>query len=212
MFLEQKKVVDLLDKYSIFYPKTDIIRDKRELNNLKLNFPVVLKVDSAHVLHKSDFGLVFTNLISYLELNAKIEIAEQILNEKNINDYKFIIQEMIKGTELILGMKTDLTFGKVVVFGIGGVFVEILKDISMRIAPLTKKDCYEMLDEIKGKRLLEGYRKTSAVNKEGIVELMLNFSKLCMQEKEISEIDFNPVIANEKKVFVADARIILRDG
>ncbi len=208
MLLNQKEALDILIKYNIAFPQTAIFLDRGDISNLKINYPVALKIDSPEIMHKSDMGGVFTDISSSVELWKKVEILEQRLKEKQIKEYKFVLQEMVKGTEFIIGMKSDKTFGKVIVFGLGGVFVEVLKDVSMRIAPLSIKDCKEMMDEIKGKKLLEGFRNNPAVNKEKIIELLLKVSQLSLKEKEISEIDFNPVIANEKTALVVDARII----
>jgi acyl-CoA synthetase (NDP forming) len=128
----------------------------------------------------------------------------------NVKKYNFVVQEMIKGQEIIMGIKRDEIFGPVILFGLGGVLVEILKDVSMRIAPLSKRDCKEMIEEIKGSKLLDGYRNIKKVNKEKIIELLLNLSDLAVNEKEIEEIDFNPVIVNEKNAVVVDARIIMK--
>ena len=95
---------------------------------------------------------------------------------------------------------------------IGGIFVEIIKDVSMRVAPITKNDSLEMINELKAKKLLDGFRNFPLVNKDKIIELLLKTSKLSMQEKNISEVDFNPVIANEKEAIVIDARIITKDA
>ena len=99
-------------------------------------------------------------------------------------------------------------FDTVIVFGLGGVFTEIIKDVSMRVAPLTIKDCYDMINEIKGKKIFEGYRNIKPIKKERIVEVLMNLSKFAMNEKHIKEIDFNPVIFNEKHITVVDARMI----
>jgi acetyl-CoA synthetase (ADP-forming) len=210
MLLNQEKVMRLLKKYSINFPKTIIVEDKRDIRGIK-KFPVVLKVDSPFVIHKSDLGLVFTELNNLNEIQKKIKVAEKILKENKIKEYTFIIQEKIIGQETIIGMKYDSVFGPVILFGLGGVFVEILRDISMRIAPLTRKDCVDMISEIKGKKLLEGFRNFRKVNKEKIIELLLKTSRLVMNEKDIMEIDFNPVMIDDKKAIIVDARIIKKD-
>ncbi len=208
MLLNQKKTQELLKKYSLRYPETIIFNNLEEITNKKIPFPCVLKVDSQRVVHKTELGLVFTNIMSVEELRKKTLDAQAILKEKQITAYSFILQETVKGTEIIIGMKTDETFGKVIVFGIGGIFVELLKDVSMRIAPLEKKDCIEMLGEIKAKKILDGFRKFPAVNKDKLVDALMKLSRLAMKEKSISEIDFNPIIVNEKGAVVVDARIL----
>jgi acyl-CoA synthetase (NDP forming) len=207
MMLPAAEAMELLKKYSIPYPKTIVI-EKSQKPITKIKYPVVLKVDSPDVIHKSDLGVVFIGLKTQSELEDKILVANQILSRKNITDYHFIVQEMIKGTEIIIGMKRDRIFGPIIVFGLGGIFVELLKDISMRVAPITKKDSIEMINEIKAARLLEGYRNSPKVNKEKLADLLVKISHLSIKEKTILEIDFNPVIVNEDIALVADARFI----
>lgn len=206
MLLNQKRASDLLRKYSIELPKTIIFENP--LFDKKINYPVVLKIDSPEIIHKSDFGVIFLDLKNQEEVNRALKTEITILKMHDIQDYKFIVQEMVKGQELIMGMKRDKTFGPVILLGLGGIFVEVLKDVSMRIAPLTKKDCYEMIDELKGKKLLEGFRNTKAVDITKIIDLLMKLSKLAMSEKNITEIDFNPVMVDDKKACVVDARMI----
>ncbi|MFH2020804.1 MAG: acetate--CoA ligase family protein [archaeon] len=206
MLLEQKKVQSLLNTYKIAYVPTLVINNT--LPSKKLKFPVVLKVDSKEVIHKSDLGLVFTNIMNLNEIGRKMKTATTILKMHGIKDYSFLIQEMIQGTELIIGMKRDKTFGPVIMLGLGGVFVEVMKDISMRIAPVSKFECYSMIEELKGKKLLSGYRGSKPVNKEKIVDIMLRLSALSLKETNIEEIDFNPVMADDKNAVVVDARVI----
>jgi acyl-CoA synthetase (NDP forming) len=206
MLLNQKNAGELLKKYSIPVPRTFVFENPFFDKNI--NYPVVLKVDSPEIIHKSDFGVIFLDLKNQEEVNRALKTEMTILKMHNIIDYKFVVQEMIKGQELILGMKRDKTFGPVILFGIGGIFVEVLKDFSIRIAPLKKKDCFEMISELRGKKLLEGYRNTKPVNKDKIVELLIKLSNMAIKEKNISEIDFNPVIIDDKKAYVVDARMI----
>jgi acyl-CoA synthetase (NDP forming) len=207
MLLEQKKTQQLLKKYRISLPRTVLFNGRLPE---KFNFPAVLKVDSSHVIHKTELGMVFTNLRNMKEVREKATEARIVLKKKGIEEYSFVLQEMVKGTELIIGMKKDSTFGPVIVFGLGGIFVEVLKDVSMRIAPLKKSDCEEMIEELKSKKLLEGYRNLPKVNKAELISLLQKVSAMAAKEKWISEMDFNPVIADEKQAVVVDARI-LRD-
>ncbi len=195
MLLDNNSSQKLLRKYSIDFPSSK-------------KFPMVLKVDSPDVIHKTELGLVFLNINSKKELESKKKEAIIILKKNKIKKYSLIEQEMINGTEIIIGIKRDSVFGPAIVFGLGGVFVELLKDVSMRLAPLTRKDCETMIEEIKGKKLLEGFRGKKPVNKKLIVDLLMKASKMAMNEKKINEADFNPVIITDKKAYVADARII----
>ena len=209
MLLDQTKTQRLLKKYSLKFPKQQIVKDK--IKKCDIRFPVALKVDSKEIIHKSDSGLVFIGLKSVKEINEKIDASKKNLKKKRVTDFNFLIQEMVKGTELIMGMKRDDTFGPVIIFGLGGVMVEVIKDISMRIAPLNKKDCLDMIEELKGKRIIEGYRTYPKLNKNKIIDMLQKLSELSLNEKSIAEIDFNPVIANSIECIIIDARIIMED-
>ena len=209
MLVNQKKAGELIRRYSIPQPKTFIF--EKPFFNKKIKYPVVLKVDSPEIIHKSDFGVIFLDLKNQEEVNRALKTELTVLKMHNIKNYKFIVQEMFKGQELIIGVKRDKTFGPVILLGMGGIFVEVLKDVSMRIAPLSKKDCYEMIEELKSKKLLEGYRNTEPVNKDAIVDILMKISKLSISEKEISEIDFNPVMINKKSACVVDVRLIQQE-
>ncbi|MEM3373757.1 MAG: acetate--CoA ligase family protein [Candidatus Woesearchaeota archaeon] len=205
--LSQKNAILLLKEYNINFPDIFIVDNKKDLEHIKIDFPVVLKVDSPEIIHKTDFGLVYTNINNFLELYKKIDLIETILKNKKIEHYNLVIQKMIFGKELILGMKTDPIFGKSILLGLGGIYTEILKDFSVRVLPITKEDCHEMISELKSKKFLENYRNTKSINFESLINLMLNFSNLAEKEN-FFEIDFNPVIANENDCYVVDARFI----
>lgn len=203
MLLSQKEAQKLLKKYNLAAPKTFLTESS--LEDCKLSYPVVLKVDSPHIVHKSDGGYVVTGIKDKKHLQTEMKQMQKKL--KDI-EHSFIIQEMLKGVEVLVGMKRDETFGPVIVFGLGGVFVELMHDVSMRIAPLKREDCLSMLDEIKGKALLHGYRGSDPIDQDSLIELLLSVSKLAQHEKDIFELDFNPVILTKDKAYVADARFI----
>lgn len=194
------KAHELLRKYGLAFPKTALYGKHQELT-----FPVVLKIDSPEILHKIDRGLVLLNLNSEAELTNSVMEEEKKL--KGIRHH-WIVQEMVKGVEILVGMKRDQTFGPVIVFGLGGVFVEVLKDIAMELAPITPKEALCMIGRIKGGKILEGYRGLPPVNKEQIVYILTQVSHMALNEPEITEIDFNPVIINEKGAYIVDARVI----
>ena len=212
MLLNQKQAQQLLNKYSIKFPETLVFRTYNEIADKNIAYPCVLKVDSPQVMHKTELGLVFIDVTLIEELKQDIAKAEAILKEKQIIDYNFVLQEKLTGAEFIMGMKSDPTFGKVIVFGLGGIFVELIKDISMKIAPLEKKDCIDMIESTKAKKFIEGYRGFPKANKDKIIDLLLKLSKMAINEKNLVEIDFNPVIVNEKEAYVADARIISEEN
>ena len=119
------------------------------------------------------------------------------------------IEEMVKGTEILIGSMTDTQFGKMIALGIGGIFTEIYKDVTFRLIPITKDDVKEMMNEIKGKKIFEGFRGLPQVKTEELTNLMLKISKLVEENPIIKEMDLNPVVATEKGLITIDARIIL---
>ena len=178
----------------------------------QIGFPVVLKIVSPDIIHKSDAGGVKVNLKKTAEVrNAYRRILENA--EKYDSAAKIVgvlVQEMApQSTEVIVGAIKDPQFGQTLMFGLGGIFVEILKDVTFRVAPITREDAYEMITKIKAYPLLTGYRKTPPADLDTIINVLLNASKLVMDYPEIKELDLNPIMAYEKGAKTVDARIIL---
>ena len=121
----------LLTKYKIKVVNTAIYPKR-------VNFPLVLKVDSPEILHKSDYGMVIVGIKDEKELNDRVLQLKSMLSERGVKNYSLVVQEMVRGVELLIGMKRDKIFGPVIVFGLGGIFTEIIKDVSMSIAPLKR--------------------------------------------------------------------------
>ncbi len=178
----------------------------------QLGYPVVLKIVSLDIIHKSDAGGVIVNLKCKKEAqDAYGKILE------NAKKYKatakiagVLVQEMApQSTEVIVGAIKDPQFGQTLMFGLGGVFVEILKDVTFRIAPITRGDAEEMVTGIKAYPLLKGYRNTPPTDTEAIINILLSTSRLVMDNPQIKELDLNPVLAYEKGAKTVDARIIL---
>jgi len=195
------EAVNLLKKYNLDFVDFHIINSLKDFD--KLRYPIVLKIFSKKILHKTDVGGVITNI-------RDKEKAKMCFNKlKRIRDVEGIVaQKQEEGVEVIIGMKRDEQFGPVVMFGLGGIFIEVLRDVSFRICPLTKKDAFEMIKEIKGYKILKGIRGKKGVDIDKIVDLILKLSKLALNEKEIKEIDLNPVIVNEKRAVIVDVRML----
>jgi acyl-CoA synthetase (NDP forming) len=178
----------------------------------QLGYPVVLKIVSPGIIHKSDAGGVMVNL----KRRAEVQHAYGKILE-NAKKYKatakivgVLIQEMApQSTEVIVGAIKDPQFGQTLMFGLGGVFVEILKDVTFRIAPITREDAQEMVTTIKAYPLLKGYRNTPPTDVDAIIDILLNTSRLVMDNPQIKELDLNPIMAYEKGAKTVDARIIL---
>ncbi len=178
----------------------------------QLGFPVVLKIVSPDIVHKSDVGGVIVNLKSAVEVqSAYVKILENARKyNAAANIVGVLVQEMApQSTEVIVGAIKDLQFGQTLMFGLGGIFVEILKDVTFRIAPITREDAEEMIREVKAYPLLTGYRNTPPADINAIVSILLNTSRLVMDNPEIKELDLNPIMAYEKGAKTVDARIIL---
>ena len=173
-----------------------------------------MKIDSEDIPHKTDVGGIILNVQNEQEVkNAYEEIKNNIA--KNCPDARIngiSVQQMLpKGVEVIVGVTNDETFGPVMMFGLGGVFVEVFKDVSFRIAPLTKVDAMNMIDQLNGVDLLNGIRNQVAVDKEAIIDTLLKVSQLVVDYKDvIQEIDINPLIVYEKGIVAADALIITK--
>lgn len=177
-----------------------------------MGYPVVLKVSSVEITHKSDAGGVKVNL----EDGAAVEAAyDEIMASCRAYNPEAVIegvavQAMAKmGIEIIMGMIRDDSFGPVVMFGLGGVLVEVLKDVAFRIVPIEKNDAVEMIDEIQGKKLLEGYRGQDPADIPCLREMLVKLSDFVDRTPGIEEIDMNPVFAYQEGAAVVDARIIL---
>lgn len=180
----------------------------------ELGFPVALKITSPDIIHKSDIGGV------RLGLKTAKQVArayDEILTSARKTHPKAIIhgisvQKMARpGIEVIVGLSKDVQFGPLVMFGLGGILVEILKDVSFRIVPLSRRDAREMIREIKGYPLLLGYRGQEPANLLALEELLLKVSSLAQQIPEIKELDLNPVFAYRDGAIVVDARILLEE-
>jgi len=181
----------------------------------KIGYPVVLKVVSPEIIHKTDVGGVKLNLSSDVQVKEAYNEMMNTLRSKKIEAkvQGVLVEEMAeKGQEVIVGMKRDPTFGPVILFGLGGVFVEILKDVSLRVVPLTRNDALEMMGEIKGYPLLKGYRGQPPSDVESVVEIVLKAGQIAQDLEAISDIDLNPVFVQEagKGSIVVDAKMLLR--
>ncbi len=178
----------------------------------RLGYPVAMKLVSPDIIHKSDAGGVKLNIGGKDKVvKAFTEIvANARAYNKAAEVYGVIVTPMEdEGIETIIGMTNDQTFGPTIMFGLGGIFVEVLKDVSFRVAPLTRRDAYDMVKEIKGFPILKGVRGRKPGDVDTLVDIILRVSALVTENPEIGELDLNPVFAFEKGASVVDARIIL---
>ncbi len=178
----------------------------------ELGYPIVLKIVSPEITHKSDVGGVALNLGSAGEVAEAFDriVASAKQHVPNATIDGVAVQRMEKqGIEVIIGMTKDPQFGPVLMFGLGGVMVEILKDVAFRIVPINARDARQMIDEIKGKPLLDGYRGSDPADIGKLQELLLKVSSFVEAHPEIAELDLNPVFAYKDGVKAVDARIVL---
>jgi len=173
-----------------------------------IGFPVVLKLIAEDIVHKSDTGAVKLNLKSKEDLEKAYNELMQIPTQK---EKKISVQKMADEpiTELIIGITTDPQFGPALMFGIGGILVELLEDVSFRIVPITEYDAKEMIHEIKGFPILDGYRGKPKADIDAIVDTLLKISDFVVEHEEINEMDLNPIFIYKKGLICVDARIIL---
>lgn len=202
---------ELLQEIGIKIPGQDLTVSKEETISAaeKIGFPVVLKLMAEDIVHKSDTGAVKLNLKTKEEVE---DAYDELMKIPAQTEKKISVQKMADEpiTELIIGMTTDPQFGPALMFGIGGILVELLEDVSFRIAPITEYDANEMIHDIKGFPILDGYRGKPKADLDAIVDVLMKISKLVTEHEEIHEMDLNPVFIYEKGLICVDARIILK--
>ena len=210
----EENSIKILSAYGFKFPKKGLARTPDEAVKIaeEIGYPVVLKISSPQILHKTDVGGVKLNLRTPEEVKKAFE--EVTLNAKRFVPNAYIkgvlVCEMItEGKELIFGVSYDNTFGHMVMFGLGGIYVEVFKDVSFRIVPVSKEEAVDMIDEIKGKRLLEGVRGEKPYDRDDIVDKILRLSKLVMDFPIIKEVDINPYVVKHQGGVALDARIII---
>jgi len=195
--------------------ETKLARNQKEAVSLsqKIGFPVVLKIVSPDVVHKTDAGGVKIDLGNVTEVRkAYNEILTSVRKQyPHAVIHGISVQKMARpGIEVIIGTSHDPQFGPVILFGLGGLFVEVLRDVSFRIVPVGRRDAIEMIEEIKGYPLLKGYRGKEPVNLSVLVDMILKVSDLVRRNETIKELELNPVFAYKQGALAVDARILLK--
>jgi len=213
--LLEHEALELIKAYGAPIADAGLAKTPEEAGELaeKMGFPIVLKIVSPDISHKSDVGGVIVGVNSKKEtIEAAKKIIENVSkNVPNVRITGILVQKMAKkGLEIIIGGLRDNIFGPVVMFGLGGIFVEVLKDVSFRVAPISYEDAYEMMKEIKSAKLLEGYRGQPPVDKKAIADIIIAVAKLLEENPEVDSVDLNPVIAYPDGAVVVDARVILK--
>ena len=204
---------DLLKIYGIPIVETKLVKSAKDAGKIaeEFGYPVVLKISSVDILHKSDARGVKTFLNNKLEVGrAYKEIMKnaKIYNSNARIDGVVVQKHVKRGVEIIVGGVKDEIFGPTVMFGLGGVWIELMKDVSFRLAPVNKKTAKDMIKEIRGYPILGKFRGSEGVDINGIAEIIVKISEL-MANYEIREIDVNPIFARSDSVIAVDARIVL---
>jgi len=178
----------------------------------RMGFPVALKISSPEIIHKSDAGGVKLSLKNAREVKVAYHEMMETIRKKypKAKIQGVTVQKMAApATEVIVGTSKDPQFGPFIMFGLGGIFVEVLKDVSFRIIPITRRDAQEMIQEIRGYPLLSGYRGRESASLSALTEILLKVSRLMERYPEIKELELNPLFAYKNRVLGIDARILL---
>ncbi len=207
---------DLLEKYGVNFPKRAIAKKREEVAEKakQVGFPLVMKILSPDIIHKTDVGGVVLDIKSEEEaLKAWGEIMSNVKKKApKARIEGVLLEEMVSGGyEVIIGGLRDPVFGPVVMFGgLGGIYVELFEDVSFRLAPIDELEAEEMLKETKGYKILTGYRGMPKGDIEGLKKLLVTVSKIMAEREDILELDLNPVRVFPDRVVVLDAKIIVR--
>lgn len=204
--LAENEVKDLMKAYGIRTTKYKVVNKESDLDNLGLRFPVALKVCSNKILHKTDVGGVKLNIKDEGELLKVFKDFKKKFPKENL----LVDQMEEKGVEIIIGLVKDPTFGLSIMYGLGGIYTELYKDVSFRVVPIDLVDAEEMVDDIKGRKLLEGFRNIPA-NKQLVIDLIIRVSKIGEELMDhVDQMDLNPVFVYKDDICVVDAKLILK--
>lgn len=203
---ESKQV---LASYQVPVTREILVTDKKDLAKAaqEIGYPLVLKGCSSEIAHKTEKSLIQVDIRDDQEAEAAFE---GIMANMPGSDGAVLVQEMVKGKrELVVGLIRDPQFGPCVMFGLGGIFTEILKDISFRVAPLEKRDALEMMAEIQGHKILDAVRGMEAVDMDLMADILINVGRIGLENDSVKEIDINPLIISGNKPVAVDALFVL---
>jgi 3-hydroxypropionyl-CoA synthetase (ADP-forming) len=220
-FKNQTKVIteeiskDILTDYDIKVPHYALVKDiENAVKEAKsIGYPLVAKIVSPQILHKTDVGGVKIDLKNEEDVKSAFnDMYKRLSTEYNVKGV--LLEKMVpKGVEMIVGLQNDSQFGPVIMVGLGGIFTELFKDVSFRVLPITKEDAMEMIEELQGKMLLKGYRGSQPINLDMLSNALVNIGKLGFDiSSYYDSIDFNPIIVYPDSYYVADAKILLSDN
>lgn len=202
----------VLAAYDIPVTKERLVRTWEDLRQAArdIGYPLVFKGCDSEIAHKTEKGLIKVDIRNEQEAQAAFE---HIIKEVNPDKGAVLVQEMVKGTrELVVGLTRDPQFGPCVMFGLGGIFTEILRDVSFRVAPLEKRDALEMMEEIKGHKILDAVRGMPAADRDTLAHMLISVGRIGLEQDAIKEIDINPVILSEGRPLAVDALMVLEES
>jgi len=207
-----KKAVQLLNRYQIpLVPSGRFTSIEEALEFVqRIGYPVVVKISSPQVMHKTEYGGVKADIETEEEFRRAWKDLFSV--QKKFSPPGLIVQKMRRGFELSAGVERDAQFGPVIMFGWGGIFIEILRQVNFRIAPIDKKQAQSMIDELQGAKVLKGFRGHKQVDCKKIVRLLVNLSSLATENPGVEQVDLNPIMTKGSLVEVADVRIYVNDS
>lgn len=215
--LTQAEAYELLAEYGIPVPKYLIAHTPKEATKVsnKLGFPLVMKIISPDVMHKTDIGGIEMDVSNSIEVKKNfLNIICRVKEKKPDAKIKGVLlyKQAPAGIEVIIGMNRDPQFGPTIMFGLGGILTEILEDVSFRVCPVNKADISEMINEIKGKKLLTGYRGKPNCDINTIRHIIMRVCRLSLDYPDIMGIDLNPIIIYAKSALVVDSKVFLNNS
>jgi acetyl-CoA synthetase (ADP-forming) len=206
--LSEHESKELIRGYGIPVTREIEVRSLQELQEAvkEIGFPLVMKSSSSTIAHKSERGLVRIDIRNQSEADTAFQELTSIMGE---GDRAVLVQEMIRGPrELMVGLIRDPQFGPCVMFGLGGIFTEILKDVSFRVAPLERRDALEMTREIRAHKILEKVRGLPSADVDQLVEILITMGRIGLEHERIKEIDINPLILDGSRPVAVDALVV----
>jgi acetyl-CoA synthetase (ADP-forming) len=210
--LSEHESYQVLEAYQIPVAETVLVESYEELTKVveEVGYPIAMKGCSPGLAHKWETGLVRLDIRNKAEA---LTVYEEIMSGLTGDVKGILVQQMVNGArELVIGLNRDLQFGPCVMFGLGGIHTEILRDVSFRLAPLDKKDALQMTREIKGHKILGPVRGMPPVDLDLLVEMLINVGWIGIEQEYVKEIDLNPVIISDTKPIAVDALITLEEG
>lgn len=207
--LSEYESKQVLAFYQIPVTREILVKDVKDLNKAtqEIGYPLVIKGCSSMISHKTEKDLIKIDIRNNNEAGSAFE---EIITSMDSADKAVLVQELVKGKrELVVGMTRDAQFGPCVMFGLGGIFTEILKDISFRLAPMERRDAIEMMQEIKGHKILDAVRGMEAADLDILADMLINVGRIGVENDSISEIDINPVVISGSKSVAVDALVVL---